>query len=66
MTGKLSLEFDMMGMWTQPFGFEYLAFGNLHLGIGISVGVPIPSFGELLRLLKKYLYVKNMREDCIF
>eukprot|EP00794_Sanderia_malayensis_P016803 gene16803-18499_t len=44
LTGKLSLEFNMMGMWTQPFGFEYLAFGNLHLAIGISVGVPLPSF----------------------
>ncbi len=52
MTGKLNLEFNMMGMWTRPFGFEYLAFGNLHLAIGIAVGVPIPSFGNKISILK--------------
>ena len=46
LTGKLGFEFNMVDIWRKPFGFQYLAFGNLHLAIGISVGVPLPSFGK--------------------
>ena len=35
----------MIDIWRKPFGFQYLAFGNLHLAIGIAVGAPLPSFG---------------------
>ena len=43
----------MMDIWRTPFGFEYLAFGNLHLAIGISVGAPLPSFGRYLGMIRR-------------
>ena len=45
-TGKLKLEFNMINLWKKAFHLDYLAFGNLHLAIGIQVGVPLPSFGK--------------------
>ena len=41
----------MIDMWRKPFGFEYLAFGNLHLAIGIAVGAPLPSFGMFFHFI---------------
>ena len=45
-SGKLKLEFAMAGIWKKPFGFGYLAFGNVLFGIGISRGLPFPSIGK--------------------
>ena len=74
LTGKLSLEFNMIDIWRKPFGFQYLAFGNLHMAIGISVGVPLPSFGEyrqicmfIIRLNRRVIFKlqKNFRQFLI-
>ena len=40
----------MDGMWEKPFGFNYMAFGNLVVGIEVSPAIPVPGFelaGEL-------------------
>lgn len=60
LTGELSLEFNMIDIWRKPFGFKYLAFGNLHLAIGISVGVPLPSFGQYRHSFRTF----NLMQKC--
>ena len=61
LTGKLSLEFNMIDIWRKPFGFKYLAFGNLHLAIGISVGVPLPSFGQYMHTFRTLNLIVNYK-----
>ena len=55
LTGKLNLEFNMPEIWRKPFNFQYLAFGNLHLAIGISVSSPLPSFGTYMESILNLL-----------
>ena len=63
LTGELSLEFTMKGIWRRPFGFEYLAFGNLHLAIGYSVGAPLPSFGMFSFVMTESLRTTKPRRQ---
>lgn len=46
-TGKVELSLIMEGMWKRPFSLNYIAFGNMQLGVGIQPGVPIPQLGKL-------------------
>ena len=63
LTGKLSLQFAMVGTWLNPFKYQYLALSNLNLAIGISVGAGgvLPTFGTNIRLyssLRCNLYIQ--------
>ena len=49
----------MTGLWKNPFGIKYLAFGNMILSVGIQPGVPVPVLGIYLGLLK-YIRCKKV------
>lgn len=47
-TGQVELKLTMDGIWENPFGLKYLAFGNMILAVGIQPGVPVPMLGMII------------------